>query len=73
MVTRVKELAEEARVSIRNIRRDANKAADTSQKDKVLTEDDRDNCKESVQTLTKKFEGQVNDLTSSKEKEVMDD
>ena len=73
MVSRVKELAEEARVSIRNIRRDANKAADTSQKEKVMTEDDRDGCKESVQSLTKKFEGQVNDLTSSKEKEVMDD
>ncbi len=32
MVSRIKELAEEARVSIRNVRRDANKAADTEQK-----------------------------------------
>jgi ribosome recycling factor len=73
MVSRVKELAEEARVSIRNIRRDANKHADTSQKDKVLTEDARDDCKESVQTLTKKYEGVVNTLATDKEKDVMDD
>lgn len=73
MVSRVKELAEEARVSIRNIRRDANKAADQSQKDKVLTEDDRDKCKDTVQDLTKKFEGQVNSLSDAKEKDIMDD
>jgi ribosome recycling factor len=73
LVGRVKELAEEARVSIRNIRRDANKHADTSQKDKVLTEDQRDDVKDKVQELTKKFEGNVNDTTSAKEKDVMED
>ena len=73
MVTRLKDLAEEARVSIRNIRRDANKHADTSQKDKVLTEDDRDKCKESVQSLTKKYEGQVTSVFDAKEKDIMDD
>lgn len=73
MVTRVKELAEEARVSIRNIRRDANKHADQSQKDKVLTEDDRDRCKESVQELTRKYEGQVNDMAAAKETDIMDE
>ena len=40
LVGRVKDLAEEARVSIRNIRRDANKQADHEQADKILTEDD---------------------------------
>lgn len=73
MVSRVKELAEEARVSIRNIRRDANKHADQSQKKKTLTEDERDSTKESVQDLTKKFEGKVNRLASDKEKNIMDE
>ena len=73
MVSRVKELAEEARVSIRNIRRDANKHADHSQKEKTLTEDERDSTKESVQNLTKKFEGKVNGLASDKEKNIMDE
>ena len=73
MVSRVKELAEEARVSIRNIRRDANKHADQSQKEKALTEDQRDSTKESVQDLTKRFEGKVDGLTSDKEKNIMDE
>ena len=46
MVTRIKELAEETKVSIRNVRRDGNKAAEQGEKDKDLTEDDRDSLKE---------------------------
>ncbi|MEZ6132878.1 MAG: ribosome recycling factor [Planctomycetaceae bacterium] len=73
LVHRVKELAEEARVSIRNIRRDANKHADQAEKDKTMTEDDRDQTKEKVQTLTRKYEGTVNSAAEAKEKEVMDE
>ena len=73
MVSRTKELAEEARISIRNIRRDANKHADQAEKDKEITEDDRDKCKEEIQELTKKYEGQVNDLAKAKEEEVLDE
>jgi ribosome recycling factor len=73
LTSRVKELAEEARVSIRNVRRDANKHADQGQKDKNLTEDECDQTKEQVQELTKKFEGKVNDMAAAKEKEVMND
>jgi ribosome recycling factor len=73
LVSRVKELAEEARISIRNIRRDANKHADQSEKDKVFSEDDRDSTKEQVQDLTKKYEGKVNSMASAKEKEVMEE
>lgn len=73
LVSRIKEFAEKARVSIRNIRRDANKNADTSQKAKTLSEDERDKVKEDVQDLTKKFEGQVNDAAAEKEKQLMED
>ena len=73
LTSRVKELAEEARVSIRNVRRDANKHADQGQKEKNLTEDECDQTKEQVQELTKKFEGKVNDMAAAKEKEVMND
>lgn len=69
---RVKDLAEEARVAIRNIRRDANKHADQSEKDKLLSEDDRDATKDRVQELTKKYESLVNDKAAAKEKEVME-
>ena len=73
LVSRVKELAEEARVAIRNIRRDANKHADQGEKQKLFSEDDRDQAKDEIQELTKRFEGKVNDLASSKETEVMDE
>lgn len=73
LVGRIKELSEEAKVAIRNVRRDANKAADQSQKDKELTEDERDQTKEEVQELTKKHEGLVDAAAGAKEKEVMED
>ena len=73
LVSRIKELAEEAKVSIRNIRRDANKAAEQAEKDKQATEDDRDAIKKDVQDLTKKYEDRVNELAKHREKEVLED
>ena len=70
MVARIKELAEESKISIRNIRRDANKAADTAEKDKEMSEDDRDRIKEQVQELTKKFESKAGEMAKSREAEV---
>jgi ribosome recycling factor len=72
LVGRVKDLAEEARVSIRNIRRDANKQADHEQTEKVLTEDDLETCKEEIQTLTKRFEAKVNELAEKKSAEILE-
>ncbi|MFO0974978.1 MAG: ribosome recycling factor [Planctomycetaceae bacterium] len=72
MASRIKELAEEARVAIRNVRRDANKHADTSEKDKTMSEDDCKATKDQVQDLTKKYEGIVNERAAAKEKEVME-
>mgnify|MGYP003353426776 CR=1 FL=1 len=49
MVGRVKELAEEARVAIRNGRRDGNKHDDQLEKDKLCTEDELSSLKEQIQ------------------------
>jgi ribosome recycling factor len=73
MVTRVKDLAEEAKIAIRNVRRDGNKAADLAEKDKDLSEDERDNAKEQIQNLTKQYEERVVDVARAKEAEVMED
>lgn len=73
LVTRIKELAEEGRVAIRNVRRDGNKQADQEEKDKVLSEDERDSVKTDIQELTKSYETQVNELAKKREEEVMDD
>src|SRR5258706_8209264 len=59
LVGRIKDLTEEAKVAIRNVRRDGNKLADQEQKDKILSEDDRDSVKEEIQNLTKKFENRA--------------
>lgn len=72
MSARIRDLAEEAKVAIRNVRREANKAADTGSSAGDLTEDDCERCKEDVQELTKKYEGSVGDLARTKEAEVME-
>jgi ribosome recycling factor len=72
MVTRVKELAEETKVAIRNIRRDANKAAEQATKAKELSEDLRDSTKKEVQDLTKKYEEIVTEMAKTRESEVME-
>jgi ribosome recycling factor len=72
MVGRIKELSEDTKVSIRNIRRDANKAADQAEKDKEITEDDRDSAKDEIQNLTKKYEDLINDMAKKRETEVLE-
>jgi ribosome recycling factor len=72
LVARIKELSEEARVAIRNVRRDGNKAAEQGEKNKELTEDDVERIEKDIQELTKTYEGKVNDLAKTKEAEVME-
>lgn len=72
LVARIKELTEEAKVAIRNVRRDGNKAADQGEKASELTEDERDSVKEEIQELTKKYENMAADSATSKEMEVME-
>ena len=72
MVGRVKELAEEAKVALRNVRRDGNRIADAAEKKKSLSEDQRDDLKQEIQDLTKKYESQANDLAKAREKEVLE-
>ena len=73
MVGRIKDLAEESKVAIRNIRRDGNKQADAGEKDKEFSEDDRDQAKEEIQELTKTYEAQATELAKGREKEVMEE
>src|SRR5713226_1889890 len=72
MVARIKKLAEESKVAIRNIRRDANKHFDQAEKDKEMTEDERDKGKDEMQSLLKKFEDKVTEMADKKSKEVME-
>lgn len=73
LVSRIKELTEEAKVAVRNVRRDGNKAAEQAEKDKELSEDDRDKLKEDIQALTKQYEDHASALAKAKEAEVMEE
>jgi ribosome recycling factor len=70
MVARTKDLSEESKIAIRNVRRDANKHADQAEKDGELSEDDCKGLKDEIQELTKKYENSANSLAEAKEAEV---
>jgi len=75
LVGSVKQMAEQAKVAIRNIRRDANKHIDQLAKDKAapVTEDQAKAAKDDVQEMTKKHEDKIEHMVESKRKEVLED
>lgn len=68
----VKGKGEEHKVAVRNIRRDANEALKTLQKDKKITEDDLKRATEKVQKETDEGIKKVDEVVVKKEKEVME-
>ena len=71
MVKLVKSEAEDAKIAIRNIRRDANEALKKLLQDKAISEDDERRAQDDVQKLTDKFVAEVDKLVAEKEKEVL--
>ena len=72
MATRIKKSAEDAKVACRNIRRDGNKHFDAAEKNKEMTEDERDKGKEEVQNAAQAVRGQDQDMADKKSKEIME-
>ena len=70
LATRVKDLGEQARVSLRNVRRDANKHAEAATKE-GLSEDQAHDLTDEIQERLKKHEKEVDDIVSSKTDEIM--
>lgn len=66
----VRHRAEEARVAIRNIRRDENDRIKKDLKEKIITEDQSKAEEKKIQTETDSYIKKVDDLMSSKEKEL---
>jgi len=71
IVTQIKELTEENKISIRNIRREANKHIDKEEKDSELTEDEAKRAKEQIQKLTHDNETKLNELLKQKSEEIL--
>jgi len=75
LVASLHKMAEQSKVAIRNVRRDANKHIDQAQKDKSMgvTEDDVKSAKDDVQEFTKKHETAIDELMKAKEAEIMEE
>jgi ribosome recycling factor len=71
LTQQVKQMGEKTKVSIRNIRRDANKRLDEEQKSKVITEDERDIGKKDIDNLTKEYTDKVDAVIKAKSDEIM--
>ncbi len=71
MQKQVSKMGEEAKVAIRNVRREANDKIAKAKKDGLLTEDDVKQAEKAVQDLTDRYTKKVDGITADKNKEIM--
>ena len=72
LVKVVHKKAEDDRIAIRNLRRDANDGIKKLEKDKVISEDEAKKAQEDMQKLTDKYIKEIDHIMASKEKEIME-
>lgn len=72
MVKIIKRMSEDAKISVRNARRDANETLKMLEKEKEITEDDLKRSEKDVQQVTDEFVSTIDSVVQSKEKEVME-
>ena len=73
LVQQAKQAGEQTKVSIRNVRRDANKTLEKMEKDKEITEDDLNLAKKQIDDITKEFSDKVDSLVTHKSDEILKD
>ena len=71
LVKQIKNYGEEAKVTVRNIRRDAMDKYKTMKKNSEITEDDLKTCEKNVQDVTDKYVEKIDACCADKEKEIM--
>ena len=71
LAKQIQKMGEDARVAIRNIRRDANDDIKKQKKDGEMTEDEQKQSEKSVQDLTDRYIKTIDSITSAKEKEIL--
>ena len=72
VVKEVRKMAEDAKVAVRNTRRDALDKLKNMKKNSEITEDDQSNGEKKIQNLTDKYCKEVDDLAVAKEKEILE-
>jgi ribosome recycling factor len=73
LVQQAKQAGEQTKVSVRNVRRDANKTLEKQQKDSEITEDDLQLARKQIDDITKDFTDSIDKLVSHKSDEIMKD
>lgn len=68
----VRRMGEDAKVSIRNARRDANETLKMLEKEKEITTDDQKSAEKDVQKITDEFVQTVDEVVKTKEQEIME-
>lgn len=71
LVSQVKDLGEKAKVSVRNVRKDAKKQLEKEEKEKLITEDDLNMGIEQIDDITRKHTDKVDELIKQKSEEIM--
>jgi ribosome recycling factor len=71
LAQQAKHAGEQAKVSIRNVRRDANKQLEKEQKDKLITEDDLQAGRKQIDDITKEYTDKVDLAVKNKSDEIM--
>lgn len=71
LAKQIQKMGEDARVTIRNIRRDANDEIKKEKKDGLMTEDEQKASEKAVQDLTDRYIKSVDEITAKKDKEIM--
>ena len=72
LVKVARKYTEDAKVAVRNVRRDANDSLKKLEKEKTITEDEQKKAEAEVQKLTDKFVADADKRSQAKEKEIMD-
>ena len=72
MAKSIKRMGEDAKISVRSARRDANDTLKMLEKEKEITEDDLKRTEKDVQQLTDEFVGLIESVVENKEKEIME-
>ena len=72
LVKQVKKMGEEAKIALRNVRREGNDALRDREKAKQISEDDWRRSQEQMQKLTDRYITQVDDILSAKEHEILE-
>ena len=72
LTKQIEKMGEEAKVAVRNIRRDANDKCKAMKKKSEMTEDEQKESEKNIQDLTDKFVKEIDKITAAKNKEILE-